>query len=1418
MVAEHSAQPSGRGPAALDAAVLSIADQDGNPWGVGFLVGSQTALTCAHVVSAALGTPEGHEPSPTARVHVDLPLLPGRRSGAGSVPAEIQHFVPGGSGGGGDVAVLRLEAALPGGRPAVLVDASDVWGHPARAFGFPAGRPAGVWHAGVLRSRQADGWIQADLAADGYRVSGGFSGSPVWDEELGAVVGMVTAAESGEPPASYLIPVDSLLRSWEPLRELALPPSPFRGLAAFREADAASFHGRDEESGELAAQVTADRWVCLVGPSGSGKSSLALAGAVPQLRAQDWSVALLRPASGSRPLSALAAALLPLLEPDSTEVDRLTRLPALTDVLARQGVADTAARVLEAQGTRRLLVVVDQFEELLAATPSLIDELAQALYTESLPTTVHVLTTLRADFLERALSHAQLGRAFRQRLYALGALGPEGLREIVTAPVAAVPGVDYESGLVERILADTGDEPGALPLLAFTLDRLWQHQRRGLLTHRAYEELGGVTGALGHHAERLWTAHVPNEAASAARRLFTALVRVPAGSDAATRRTVFRDELDDDAWHTAQNLASVRLLVTGRSPEGRDTVELAHEALISGWRRLADWTSEDRDFLTWRETLRQDKQRWEQGGCPADLLPTPAALEAAQPWLRDRPSYLTDDEHTYLRLGREHQQARARKRRILTSTLACLTALALILSSLFAYYRHVSHQRAAESASRALAQSSADLDKTDPVVSVMTALAAYRTAPTEQARDALLHAKLSYHPQQRMLSGSDGSVGGFSTSQDGNVILLHSRDGKPTLYVHAASGTVRRQRLDLPHQSVRDVVSGDGRRAGFITEDRELVWFDVDPDGSAGHLVGEAHRMRGQLTSSRISRRDNAAMSEDGRFVAMTGEDARRLTSWDLKKGTTGPEIRIPSEAGKLGRFAGLEFGSNGRTVLAEIQEDAGERASLVAFDRLTRRSHTIIPETSHIEMSDNGKFAAVSYGKNDSRLTLRRTDNGKVVHRYTGKGLITSLDLPAEYRIDDSGRWAAAMDEEKLRLLDLKRNRVASEVTDPEAVGSMLVGVMTVDGTPTALTSPLGNKITFSPLPPGGKAPEPLAMPRLSPDGDTVTGYTSGGKGIETRTTDESGRVLHRAKRQASPLTSKEELLQYGANGKFLADKVGKNTVEIRRASDLKPLRKITSAKPPPYDADSESIPYGFFFQRGELVTSSGSVVQQWNPETGTQNARVDVRKAIPGVRSGMQYQVLGHYTPHHISVVVWGDPKVHIIDLATGRRTGILTTGSDTASIKFDPSGEYFSVLHRGLTVELWQRSPRQKKIGPLLLGNGDQEFVAGFTGSGTFLQAATTTARLYDVGEGRATDTYTFGVPEGDVEDQYSYRDASANGKVLLLSNTLGDYLRPVHLAPAQWQKQLCRVIGNREFTEEEKGNLGVPLPDEPLCREG
>ncbi|MFC9247270.1 trypsin-like peptidase domain-containing protein [Streptomyces sp. NPDC057136] len=1440
---------TGPGPAVLAAALLRISDVHGSPRGVGFLVTDDLAFTCAHVVSAALGLMDGGQPPAAAEVVVDLPLAhapaapgpaePDAPPAPGPLPqtrvrARIAHWVPAHDSGAGDIAILQLLSPIPGARPVRLVEAVDTWGHAARAFGFPAGRPGGAWHSGVLRARQAGGWVQADLAASGgYRVTGGFSGSPVWDDQLGGVVGMITVAEAGDPPASYLIPTDTLLAARPELRALTLPPSPFRGLAAFREADAGLFHGRAAESAELVEQVISQQWTCLVGPSGCGKSSLALAGAVPPLRAGGFAVAVLRPSAGSSPAAALAAALLPLLEPDFSESARLAILPNVTALLTRGTLPDVVARVLQRQECDRLLIVVDQLEEAFGATPEAAAVLAGLLFTDRLPAPVHVLTTLRADFLEAALAHPTTGPALRRCLYALGPLEPGQLREVVTAPVDAVPGVGYESGLVERILTDTGDAPGALPLLGFTLDQLWLRQTGGLLTHRAYEELGGVTGALGRHADRAWTTRVPKEDEPAGRRLLTALIRVPLGSTAATRRTARRAELDDAQWRIAQRLAATRLLVTGHSSEGAETVELAHEALISGWRRLVAQVAEDRAFLVWRETLRHDLDRWERGDRAADLLPGPAALATAAPWLYERPADLSAAERAYLDQGRAHQRSRIRRRRTFRSGLAVIAVLVLVFGSLFGYYRQVSNVRAAESSSRELARYSADQADGDPVLSAQLALAAYRTSHTREARDALMRAYLANSFSDRVLTGSQdapigaspanrvlaGDAGAIRTSLNGDVVVANSGGGRATVFTHATGGRVRSQRIDAGAVAARPLVSGDGRKAGFLALSGGLIWYDVR-SGTKGQLLGSTtHRLKAVPGASGKSGEYDgyqAVMSSDGRYVAALGWE--ELLWWDLD---------APDGAKASGRVPfphdvtqELRFAPGDRTVLIEVTRYAKEgfRQGVLAVDRITGKTRTVVDgkNINGARISGDGSAVAVceEHGISDGVTIWRQpVTDGPPKSRplgYTEK----VPGCGAMQSVDTTGRHVVLKEDGGNNLVDLDRRTITAstgQTREGDALSPYpLLG--TVGGRP-ALIGVGNNRVVYSRLSPPNRIIPAVAM-TLTGDGSKVITVLSDGSriGIVPVGASEPTVRVYRPKPYWQP--QKIDLILFDRAEKNLAERVGSNRVMIRTVATLQPVREITTVPLP--TGSTGDIRY-FFDPSGNLITVSGTVIQRWEASSGRQLARYDAKILHPsGGDSSPDLMVAPYPEPGRVAVTVWGEPNVRIINLATGRTETTLATGTDTNTVMFARDGRYFALLRRGGAVELWRHDPLSRVMGPVGLGSSSVNYAAGFVGGESFLLASHGLVRIYRLGDpAREEDAYNLGQAPF-ASSPYTFQSVSRDGRTVLYTDGEGRSA-PLRLDPGVWRHALCSAIGYREMTDEEREGLPVEVSGGSLCPE-
>src|SRR5215471_15716705 len=173
----------------LKAAIVRIFATQGYIVGMGFLVSERAVLSCAHVITAALHIAEDTPDAPTATILLDFPLIAPDHY----LHAHISFWQPPQPNGGGDIAVLQLDDTLPAGAEAIgLVSAEDMWNRTFRAFGFPGGHDAGVWAPGTLRDRQTTGWVQIEQSSTtGYRVQQGFSGGPVWDEELDGVVGMV---------------------------------------------------------------------------------------------------------------------------------------------------------------------------------------------------------------------------------------------------------------------------------------------------------------------------------------------------------------------------------------------------------------------------------------------------------------------------------------------------------------------------------------------------------------------------------------------------------------------------------------------------------------------------------------------------------------------------------------------------------------------------------------------------------------------------------------------------------------------------------------------------------------------------------------------------------------------------------------------------------------------------------------------------------------------------------------------------------------------------------------------------------------------------------------------------------------------------------------------------------------------------
>jgi TIR domain/WD domain, G-beta repeat len=618
---------------------------------------------------------------------------------------------------------------------------------------------------------------------------------------------------------------------------------PYRSLGAFQEEHAAFFFGREAFADRLRDAALGRNLVAVVGPSGSGKSSVVQAGLLPLLcrqrpPAQTWDAVSFTP--GMQPFHQLAAALIPLLEPGLSETDRLTEAQKLGNRLVCGEVHVEAAierLVSKSEGTDRLLVVADHFEELFTQTP----EAARKPFVEAMlgaldraPLTL--MLTLRADFYGHVIALSrELSDRVAQTVVNLGPMRREELERAIVEPARRV-GLAFEPGLADRILDDVGEEPGHLPLLEFALTELWAQRQVRVLTHAAYRSIGGVAGAIAQRAEAEFEAFTPQQQVIA-RRVFTRLVRVARPQEGAedTRQRATLAELSphpqsDDAAEVGAIVQALtgwesRLLVTGLDQAtGKETVEVAHEALIQHWERLRDWLDEDREFLLWHQRLRGSVAEWERTKHDAGSLLRGAPLAKAERWLNERPEDLTLAERNLIQESlaqREHEREVQEQRRRRFTWTAVGVAGVLLLFALLAWWQRNVAMNQAVLAQKARLDAETERDRAEQRrhVSLAQALAAQALRQHDQAKgersallarqaylfnkgyqgrvldqvDDTLRSVLSAPYFSHILRGHEDAVWSVAFSSDGQRLAAGSRDGTVRLW------DVRQPEAPPPH-------------------------------------------------------------------------------------------------------------------------------------------------------------------------------------------------------------------------------------------------------------------------------------------------------------------------------------------------------------------------------------------------------------------------------------------------------------------------------------------------------------------------------------------------------------------------------------------------------------------------------------------
>lgn len=683
---------------------------------------------------------------------------------------------------------------------------------------------------------------------------------------------------------------------------------PYRGLRAYGRRDAALFFGRDAEVQDVVDRLAKRGIVAVVGPSGVGKSSLVRAGLLPALArgaiadSDTWPTVVVTP--GSEVVKTLAVELA-ALDPGLPPGEVRTRLDD------DHGLHDVAGGIVRAGTDSRILVVVDQFEEVFTLGASGDAEHLAGLLTSAtgrMDARTVVVVVMRADFYPIAAAVPGLDEVLSRSQYVVPAMSGDQLERIVSEPARRAGGL-LEPGLLGAILGDVSDDPGTLPLLQHLLYELWQRRIDRVMTRHAYDQLGGVAGALAHRAEVVYT-DLSERRRGIAKGVLLRGVQ-PARNATDTRRPVPPGELEgldpdpERVEAVVRDLVDARLLTASHDPASDERiVELAHEAMIDHWPRLAAWVADDRDRLQAHHKLAAAAREWDEQGRHDDWLLTGRQLDDALdlPDASDsRPAgvHLSSTERELVarsRAARDERHAREverrdRERRVERRSslrLRALVGVLVVVSTVAGGFWFTASRDARAAAVRELAAESAAIRGLDPTRALELALAAHdglTAAPGEQDEVAdALHGAVA---ASRIVAHLPDTTELLAVDDAGDRLVAVSREGDdPLVELYDTAGPTRLHRFDgIPGATASAAFSPDGATIVVGTAEPFLRILDT----TTGREVGQLQAPAG------VPSVDVDDVHPDGGLVAghhaaPVGEGGRMLV-WDLGSGAVVADI-----------------------------------------------------------------------------------------------------------------------------------------------------------------------------------------------------------------------------------------------------------------------------------------------------------------------------------------------------------------------------------------------------------------------------------------------------------------------------------------------------------------------------------------------